>query len=184
MLYSIPRFHPTLRNPSPNFLVPPSRSTMLEPKRDSTGGAGSQAPTIVPSRSSFEKEPSTFGQDEALSGRSITTPIEVDRAEVENEKQNDLAKAPTATSNAGGKSLQPTPTREDGSEYPSGLRLGLISLALCLSVFLMALDNSIIATAIPKITDKFHSLGDVGWYGSGRCPPPAVALRWPTITTV
>jgi MFS family permease len=30
----------------------------------------------------------------------------------------------------------------------------------------MALDNSIIATAIPRITDQFHSLGDVGWYGS------------------
>jgi EmrB/QacA subfamily drug resistance transporter len=57
-------------------------------------------------------------------------------------------------------------TREDGQEYPKGMQLGLISLALCLSVFLMALDNSIIATAIPKITDQFHSLGDVGWYGS------------------
>jgi MFS family permease len=30
----------------------------------------------------------------------------------------------------------------------------------------MALDNSIIATAIPKITNHFHSLEDVGWYGS------------------
>lgn len=27
-------------------------------------------------------------------------------------------------------------------------------------------DNTIIATAIPKITDQFDSLGDVGWYGS------------------
>jgi len=35
-------------------------------------------------------------------------------------------------------------------------------MALCLSVFLMALDNTIIATAIPKITDQFHSLADVG----------------------
>jgi MFS family permease len=35
-----------------------------------------------------------------------------------------------------------------------------------LSVFLMALDNTIIATAIPAITDQFHSLPDVGWYGS------------------
>lgn len=26
-------------------------------------------------------------------------------------------------------------------------------------------DNTIIATAIPKITDHFHSLSDVGWYG-------------------
>jgi len=30
----------------------------------------------------------------------------------------------------------------------------------------MALDNSIIATAIPKITNEFQSLPDVGWYGS------------------
>lgn len=27
-------------------------------------------------------------------------------------------------------------------------------------------DNTIIATAIPKITTVFNSLGDVGWYGS------------------
>lgn len=27
-------------------------------------------------------------------------------------------------------------------------------------------DNSIIATAIPKITDEFSSLNDVGWYGT------------------
>lgn len=57
-------------------------------------------------------------------------------------------------------------TSGEGIEYPTGLRLGLLTLALCLSVFLMALDNTIIATAIPKITDQFNSLGDVGWYGS------------------
>ncbi|OTA69676.1 putative efflux pump [Hypoxylon sp. EC38] len=65
-----------------------------------------------------------------------------------------------------GDSIRQIQTREDGTEYPTGLKLGLITLALCLSVFLMALDNSIIATAIPKITDTFHSLPDVGWYGS------------------
>ena len=30
----------------------------------------------------------------------------------------------------------------------------------------MALDNTIIATAIPRITDQFKALNDVGWYGS------------------
>ncbi|KAJ7476946.1 major facilitator superfamily domain-containing protein [Mycena galericulata] len=55
---------------------------------------------------------------------------------------------------------------EDDVEYPAGPKLFLITLALCLSVFLVALDNTIIATAIPKITDQFHSLDDVGWYGS------------------
>lgn len=81
---------------------------------------------------------------------------------------NELTKHATATSVASksGLSVQRTTTREDGTDYPQGIKLGFITLALCLCVFLMALDNSIIATAIPKITDQFHSLGDVGWYGS------------------
>ncbi|CAK5272610.1 unnamed protein product [Mycena citricolor] len=57
-------------------------------------------------------------------------------------------------------------SEEDVVDYPSGLKLGLLTIALCLSVFLVALDNTIIATAIPKITDQFKSLDDVGWYGS------------------
>ncbi|KAF1987770.1 MFS transporter [Aulographum hederae CBS 113979] len=55
---------------------------------------------------------------------------------------------------------------DDTTEYPNGWKLGLITIALCLSVFCMALDNTIIATAIPKITDEFKALDDVGWYGS------------------
>ncbi|CAK5276518.1 unnamed protein product [Mycena citricolor] len=49
------------------------------------------------------------------------------------------------------------------AEHPEGLKLALITLALCLAIFLVALDNTIIATAIPKITDDFNSLADVGW---------------------
>lgn len=63
-------------------------------------------------------------------------------------------------------SMRRTETREDGSEYPTGLKLFLIIVALCLAVFLMCLDNTIIATAIPKITDQFNSLDDIGWYAS------------------
>ncbi|KAJ7200967.1 major facilitator superfamily transporter [Mycena rebaudengoi] len=51
-------------------------------------------------------------------------------------------------------------------DFPHGIKLALLTVALCLSVFLVALDNTIIATAIPKITDQFQSLDDVGWYGS------------------
>ncbi|KAH8675576.1 major facilitator superfamily domain-containing protein [Xylariales sp. PMI_506] len=85
--------------------------------------------------------------------------------ETENEKTTVLARHTTAQSQQGD-ALEQTLTREDGVPYPAGLKLFLITLALCLSVFLVALDNSIIATAIPKITDEFHSLTDVGWYGS------------------
>ncbi|KAK5991776.1 MFS-type efflux pump MFS1 [Cladobotryum mycophilum] len=54
----------------------------------------------------------------------------------------------------------------ENPEYPTGMKFTLIIVALCFAVFVMALDNSIIATAIPRITDEFHSLNDVGWYGS------------------
>ncbi|KAK6343852.1 hypothetical protein TWF696_007507 [Orbilia brochopaga] len=62
--------------------------------------------------------------------------------------------------------LAKTETMESMHEYPTAWKLAVISIALCLSVFCMALDNTIIATAIPKITDHFKSLDDVGWYGS------------------
>ena len=39
----------------------------------------------------------------------------------------------------------------------------LTMVALALSVFCLALDNVIIVTAIPKITDDFHSIKHIGW---------------------
>lgn len=50
---------------------------------------------------------------------------------------------------------------EDDIEYPKAMKLTLITIALCLSVFCMALDNTIISTAIPKITDEFKAINDV-----------------------
>ncbi|EAQ82879.1 hypothetical protein CHGG_11055 [Chaetomium globosum CBS 148.51] len=112
---------------------------------------GWEAATLAPSRTSVSED----GMVSAIG----------EQTDIENEKKDALARQATATSKTG-KAFEPTPTREDGTEYPGGVTLGLIVLALCLSVFTMALDNSIIATAIPKITDEFHSLPDVGWYAS------------------
>jgi len=57
----------------------------------------------------------------------------------------------------------PTEPHDEDIEYPHGLKLALILAALCLAVFLVALDNTIISTAIPKITDQFNSITDIGW---------------------
>ena len=56
--------------------------------------------------------------------------------------------------------------RGDGTDYPTGQRLFFTMASVFLVFFLVALDRTIIGTAIPRITDDFHSLGDVGWYGS------------------
>ncbi|OQE34804.1 hypothetical protein PENCOP_c015G07905 [Penicillium coprophilum] len=57
-------------------------------------------------------------------------------------------------------------TTVQGLDYPSGIRLAVIIVALVLTMFMVALDMTIVATAIPRITDEFHSLDQVGWYGS------------------
>lgn len=49
---------------------------------------------------------------------------------------------------------------------PKTLKFWLILVSNFLAMFLVALDRTIVATAIPTITDEFHSLGDIGWYGS------------------
>ena len=52
-------------------------------------------------------------------------------------------------------------------QLPHSFKLLAIVVALSLSIFLVSLDMTIVSTAIPKITDEFHSLQDIGWYGSG-----------------
>lgn len=47
------------------------------------------------------------------------------------------------------------------------LQFWTLSLAMALSILVVALDDCIVGTAIPRITDEFDSLDDVGWYGSG-----------------
>ncbi|KAH7490560.1 Efflux pump [Fusarium oxysporum f. sp. matthiolae] len=55
---------------------------------------------------------------------------------------------------------------ETAALYPMGIKLALITISLMLAVLCVALDNTIIAVAIPHITDQFHNLNDVGWYAS------------------
>ncbi|KAH0360132.1 hypothetical protein KCU65_g9572, partial [Aureobasidium melanogenum] len=51
-------------------------------------------------------------------------------------------------------------------EHPHGLKLAIIVVALCLATLLAALDQTIMATAAPKITDHFESIDDIGWYAA------------------
>ncbi|GKZ38418.1 hypothetical protein AbraIFM66950_010607 [Aspergillus brasiliensis] len=62
-------------------------------------------------------------------------------------------------------SLEPeitTPT----TTPPTTASTVIVIISVLLSMFLVALDRTILSTAIPQITDEFHSLTSVGWYGS------------------
>lgn len=58
------------------------------------------------------------------------------------------------------------PDSAEASYKPGSLKFWLIIISAFVSMFLVALDRTIISTAIPTITDDFHSLSDIGWYGS------------------
>lgn len=77
------------------------------------------------------------------------------------------SKRETSRSPSQEKQDDPQPLDNDESTRPRGLKLVLIFLSLVLTTFLVALDTTILATAIPTITSQFNSLGDVSWYNSG-----------------
>ncbi|KAK3327477.1 putative MFS aflatoxin efflux pump [Cercophora scortea] len=91
---------------------------------------------------------------------------------------NDATPAEPAAVDVSAKSPEPEPepkpevlersttTATEDIVYPSGVRLALLMVSVFSSMFLVALDRLIISTAIPQITDEFHSVTDIGWYGS------------------
>jgi hypothetical protein len=80
--------------------------------------------------------------DLEASGEKIASRVETDAISVENPNSNKDAQFP-----------------------PLGQVL-IIILAIYLAAFLVALDQTIIGVAIPKISDEFKSIPDIAWYGS------------------
>lgn len=58
------------------------------------------------------------------------------------------------------------PGSEGAQTYPSLAKTVLIMISLYVSVFLVALDRTILGPAIPSITNQFNSITDIGWYSS------------------
>lgn len=57
-------------------------------------------------------------------------------------------------------------TTEDSSAYPTGLKLWLTMACMCASSFLQGLDLTIVAVTVPKLTDAFKTVTDIGWYSA------------------
>ncbi|KAF9894165.1 hypothetical protein FE257_009138 [Aspergillus nanangensis] len=95
----------------------------------------------------FVNEPLTKGQDNRVGGLDAVdvTPSIVEKG-----------------------SSQPDDLDEqtDEDQYLHGRALVFMVLSLMVAVLIIALDGSIISTAIPVITTEFNSLNDVAWYGS------------------
>ncbi|KAA8648390.1 hypothetical protein EYZ11_007499 [Aspergillus tanneri] len=59
------------------------------------------------------------------------------------------------------------PARLPGeAEYLTSAKFWLLILTLAAVLVLSSIDMNIVATAVPSITDYFHTVADVGWYSS------------------
>ncbi|KAJ5537644.1 Aspyridones efflux protein [Penicillium frequentans] len=56
--------------------------------------------------------------------------------------------------------------RAQNQKFLTGSRLRLVSTAFGIANIMVALDSSILATALPTISSNFGSTNDIGWYGS------------------
>ncbi|KAF1949860.1 MFS general substrate transporter [Byssothecium circinans] len=62
--------------------------------------------------------------------------------------------------------VQSDDSKAPPTSYLQSWRLWVIYVATLFTMFLVPLDMTIVATAIPKVTEEFHRLDEVGWYGS------------------
>lgn len=116
----------------------------------------SKSTTVTDTTMEDSKREEAEAQTEATKPPATTQ--DISGAQTETEKTNEVVMTE--------KEAQAQRDAEEDMQYPHGLKLWIILGALCLAVFLVALDQTIISTAIPKITDRFHSIQDIGWYGS------------------
>ncbi|CAF3656146.1 unnamed protein product [Fusarium graminearum] len=101
-------------------------------------------------------------EQEPVWNKALSTPKEDETNSLPTEKLNSTADCEAAVH----QDTADTRIQQGDDVYLHGPPLVLMTLSLMVGVLMISLDTSIIATAIPKITSKFDSLGDVAWYAS------------------
>ncbi|WRT64871.1 uncharacterized protein IL334_001807 [Kwoniella shivajii] len=112
--------------------------------------------------------PITQSNDHALP-RTLTTHSDSDSSDHDHDHDYDLEKSTELKTKKEKKNRAP-PEGVSGVHAPiemSRPRFWAIFISLMVSIFLFALDQLIVATAIPKITAQFNSLTKLSWLASG-----------------
>ena len=136
------------------------KNSSPEQNRDSVVSTGLQTLPAAEEKKSHNGSPAKSSQEDGSMEHKGDSPLSVSSDAINDTKpgNNDTEAAVVE---------DPSNCEEKDEYLPMGPRLILIVASLMLAVFCMALDNTIIAVAIPQITDDFHALNDVGWYASG-----------------
>ncbi|KAK2804756.1 hypothetical protein FQN50_006494 [Emmonsiellopsis sp. PD_5] len=55
---------------------------------------------------------------------------------------------------------------EDAVIYPTGFKRGLVIFSILVCVIFVGLDMTIVAVAVPSLSNQFKQLNDIGWYSA------------------
>jgi len=109
------------------------------------------------------KEPPTLADEPSTRASSTSSPA--DNGDLE--KRHDPISATEDDDEITRNKLTPVKSEAKSEfEYPSLKSAIVVMIGIYLAIFLVALDRTIIGTAIPRMTDEFHSFSDIGWYQS------------------
>ncbi|KAJ5368692.1 Aspyridones efflux protein [Penicillium cataractarum] len=113
---------------------------------------------------------STKQENKTLKGDDSITPSTQESTTAELEKDVETGTSTHKAENQpNGEQAETRPDEEDAGEssnYINGSRLYVLSAAFTMAGIMLAIDGSILSTAIPRITSEFNSIDDIGWYGS------------------
>lgn len=91
----------------------------------------------------------------------------------------------TASDDADNTTTTKAEEKKSGIDGRSKSKVAVIMLALCLAVFLAALDVTIITTALPTISENFHSTAGYTWIGSAFLLANAASIpSWGKISDI
>ncbi|KKA27562.1 hypothetical protein TD95_002406 [Thielaviopsis punctulata] len=125
------------------------------------------ASTIADSTIDPPSRPDRYSATPTVTGDALSSPAPAaPAASREFQADEPAAGAAVPAGAAQAKQFGPPPDESDVYFQPKSLRFWLVMVSNFVAIFLVALDRTILATAIPKITDDFHTLNDIGWYGS------------------
>jgi len=104
-----------------------------------------------------------------FSKAAMTGTREIAKELARSSSENMLTKTKTPSSQVAdaGEAIATSDTEETSdAEYIGGKTLFAVLFGVTLVAFLIMLDQTIIASAIPRISTTFDSIKDIGWYGS------------------
>jgi hypothetical protein len=164
----LPRFRRgALQTESPDVSSPPASDLDLDstPSHPRSPIESNEASKANPEKAAVdESNDGTVVADGGVTG--AVAPLTTQTDEKAETSDDATAEVRRIDSTATEESDAGQPGEDDETKYPKGGPLALLTFGLCLATFVVALDNTIIATAIPRITTVFDSLNDVGWYGT------------------